>query len=269
MRQRSALHESGFQRAWPAGLQVPVDPGDQGMKASIASPAIATLAMALFVTTIPIGSPAVAEDVYETSATMRWTPATGPVDAYAVLVNRNGEGFAVTPDQVVRETQVTLDAAYGDTLVVRVAALDAHGNQGPYSLESEVIHFVEPAFAIELSPSSLVAAAPQGSEPADVSSSITHTGDAVLDYSIASSESWLAPVSTSGSADVGQTADIAVRFDSDELAEGVYEATLTVSAAGVAPQRIDVTLTIAASSSALAVNENALPAAGHSQRPAK
>jgi post-segregation antitoxin (ccd killing protein) len=109
----------------------------------IACLASATLGVAVLAT----ASAALAEEE-ETHVTVRWAPATGPVAAYAVFVNRNGEGFSTTADHVVNETQVTLRVTAGDTLVVHVAARDKYGNQGPCSPDSEPIH-VEPIYVGE------------------------------------------------------------------------------------------------------------------------
>jgi len=141
---------------------------------SVASSAIASLGCAVLAITMT--SAAFAGEVYETSATMSWTPASGSVSAYAVFVSRNGGGFSVAPDQVVSGTQVRLQAAFGDTLVVRVAARDRYGNQGPYSPESDAIHFVvEPGVAMEAWQSSAVGTTPEGSKAAAGLFSITNT----------------------------------------------------------------------------------------------
>jgi len=109
------------------------------LSACVATPLLAIAVLA-------ITSAAIAAD--ETNVTVRWAPATGPVEAYAVFVSRNGQEFAIVPDHVVNETQVTLQGAVGDTLVVRVAARDKHGNQGPFSPDSDPIRVGEPSIQL-------------------------------------------------------------------------------------------------------------------------
>jgi hypothetical protein len=79
------------------------------------------------------------------SAEMAWEPASGPVDCYGVFISRDGEDFSAVPEQVTAEPRATLVGAFGQVLLVRVAALDATGNQGPMSSTSEPIEFVASA----------------------------------------------------------------------------------------------------------------------------
>lgn len=214
----------------------------------------------LWIAALAITAPglALAADVYGTSATLQWTAATGPVASYAVFIDRNGQGYPTAPNQIVTATQVTLQAAFGDTVVVRIAARDALGSQGPYSQPSDSIHFIEPAAVMQLSRTSLSANAPQGTNPADGSFSITNAGQAQLDYSIASSKSWLSTLPASGSAAAGETDAITVRYQTDALPEGVHTATLTVSAVGLPAQQIGVTVTVEPALPVLAVNITSL-----------
>jgi len=73
------------------------------------------------------------------TATVAWTAASGPVTGYRVAVSRNGGAYQAESD--VSGTSTTLYADPGDTLRVRVAALDADGNRGPYSDPSDPIVF--------------------------------------------------------------------------------------------------------------------------------
>jgi hypothetical protein len=76
------------------------------------------------------------------SAEMAWEPASGPVDRYGVFISRDGEDFPAVPEQFTAESRATLEGAFGQVLLVRVAAFDAMGNQGPMSATSEPIEFV-------------------------------------------------------------------------------------------------------------------------------
>jgi len=79
------------------------------------------------------------------SAELAWAPASGPVHAYGVFISRNGDGFSAGPEQFVWEPSATIEGAFGQALLVRVAAYDAVGNQGPISPVSEPIEFVASA----------------------------------------------------------------------------------------------------------------------------
>jgi hypothetical protein len=79
------------------------------------------------------------------SAEMAWAPASGPVDHYGVFISRDGEDFSAAPEQITVEPRATLEGEFGQVLLVRVAAFDATGNQGPMSSTSEPIEFVAPA----------------------------------------------------------------------------------------------------------------------------
>jgi hypothetical protein len=201
---------------------------------------------------------ALAADVYDTTATLQWAAATGPVASYAVFIARNGQGYPTAPDQIVTETQATLQAAFGDTVVVRIAARDALGSQGPYSEPSDPIHFIEPVPVMQLTKTSLSATAPQGTSPSDGLFSITNAGQSRLDYAIASSESWVSTLPASGSAAANETDDITVRYQTDALPEGVHTATLTVSATGLPGQQISTSVTIEPAPAVLAVNKSSL-----------
>ena len=83
--------------------------------------------------------------VGRTSATLVWSPATGVPAGYAVFVSRNAAPYPSAPEQTVTSPAVTLAGAYGSSVRVRVAALDAAGSQGPLSPESNRIIFARSA----------------------------------------------------------------------------------------------------------------------------
>lgn len=91
----------------------------------------------------PTAAHAVIDLVGRESATFSWSPATGPVTGYSVYVSRNG-GPEERQGSVIDRTDETVYGAYGDSVVVRVAATDATGNEGPLSLPSETVRFVAP-----------------------------------------------------------------------------------------------------------------------------
>jgi hypothetical protein len=88
------------------------------------------------------GSASAVQVVGRESAEMAWAPASGPVDAYGVFISRDGEDFSAVPEQFVSEPRATVEGAFGQVLLVRVAAFDAAGNQGPLSPTSEPLEFV-------------------------------------------------------------------------------------------------------------------------------
>jgi len=90
------------------------------------------------------GSADAVQVVGRESAEIAWEPASGPVNAYGVFVSRNAGDFADEPDQLVAQPAATVEGQYGDVLLVRVAAFDSAGNQGPVSATSEPIEFVAP-----------------------------------------------------------------------------------------------------------------------------
>lgn len=78
------------------------------------------------------------------SAEMAWEPASGPVDCYGVFISRDGEEFPAAAEQFVTQPRATVEGAFGQVLVVRVAAFDASGIRGPTSPNSEPIEFLAP-----------------------------------------------------------------------------------------------------------------------------
>ena len=82
-------------------------------------------------------------EIESSSAGLHWDAASGPVEGYRVFVTRNGQGGSA-PSFSVSTTSATLTGEPGDEVVVRVAAFDAEGNEGPLSPASEVVMFVAP-----------------------------------------------------------------------------------------------------------------------------
>jgi len=77
-----------------------------------------------------------------TSATLEWSPASGPVSGYYVIVARNGG--APSLQGVAAQTRTTLDSSYGDVVSVQVAAFGESGVAGPVSAPSASIRFNPP-----------------------------------------------------------------------------------------------------------------------------
>jgi hypothetical protein len=75
---------------------------------------------------------------------MAWPQTTGPVAGYAVYISRNGAPFPQVPDWITlaSEPSVVILGKSGESVVVRVAAFDAHGNFGPASAPSEEVRFL-------------------------------------------------------------------------------------------------------------------------------
>ncbi len=82
--------------------------------------------------------------VAEDSATLRWDPADGPVEAYGVWIRRNGGAFGDRPDMWVSEPEATIYAMGFEQVAVRIAAFDMAGHRGPLSAISDPILFVPP-----------------------------------------------------------------------------------------------------------------------------
>ena len=72
--------------------------------------------------------------------TLGWSAASGPVSGYYVIVSRNAAPTQV--EGVTIQPQRTVSGAYGDSIVVQVAAFGADGVAGPVSAPSEPINFV-------------------------------------------------------------------------------------------------------------------------------
>lgn len=81
-----------------------------------------------------------AVDIVGTQVTIAWTPASGPVLGYYVIVSRNGSPARV--ESTVAAPQATVAGALGETVVVQAAAFGADGVAGPLSPPSPPIRFV-------------------------------------------------------------------------------------------------------------------------------
>ena len=77
------------------------------------------------------------------SARVQWSPASGAVAGYRVLVSRNGGNFQ--PDIETPQPRADVKGEPGDLVRIRVAAFDAFGNLGPVSPPSDQIQFVAAA----------------------------------------------------------------------------------------------------------------------------
>jgi hypothetical protein len=88
-------------------------------------------------------APATAQELIDlygvTQATMEWSPASGPVAGYYVIVARDGGTPAL--QGVSNGTRATVESPFGATLVVQVAAFDAAGVAGTLSPPSSAIRF--------------------------------------------------------------------------------------------------------------------------------
>ena len=98
---------------------------------------------------------------------------------------------------------------------------------------------------LEVSTSSLDAGATPGQSPSAQSFTVRNAGDGTLSYAIASDQSWVTLSPASGTS-TGEADTIAVSFSTASLAAGTHQATLTVSAAGLASKSVSVSVRIAA-----------------------
>src|SRR5262245_22128142 len=89
---------------------------------------------------VALSGAARAVDVAGTQVTLAWTPATGPVAGYYVIVARNA-GTAKAESLVV-QPGATIKGSYGETVVVQAAAFGADSVAGPISPKSLPIRFV-------------------------------------------------------------------------------------------------------------------------------
>ena len=98
---------------------------------------------ALLTLLVAIAMPARADRdlVGVTQAKFTWTPASGPVIAYRIYVERNGGGFlphATTPTKPENDRVVAVTGSYGDVIRVQVAAISSFDTpEGPRSDPSE------------------------------------------------------------------------------------------------------------------------------------
>lgn len=203
--------------------------------------------------------------VGQTSARFQWTAASGPVASYVVFVARNGAAFPTTPSQTVTGTEATVTGAYGDSILVQVAARDAVGTQGPMSPVSDVVRFVAPTTpppgtpVLSLDLGVIATSAVQGTNPAARSFTIRNTGGGTLSWFVSEGLGWLSASPTSGSATT-EADTVTVSFDTTGLAPGTHNGTITVGATGLASKTITVRLSLTAAPAALVVSTTTLAA---------
>lgn len=75
-------------------------------------------------------------------AVLAWAPATGPVKGYRVFVEWDGSG-SFAPQEDVSTAAVYIEGDIGQTIRMKVAALDSQGNEGPISAPSKEIVFTD------------------------------------------------------------------------------------------------------------------------------
>jgi hypothetical protein len=100
---------------------------------------------------------------------------------------------------------------------------------------------------IGLSTGGLAFVAEQGTNPADQTFIVSHEGQSgTLNWSASSAQNWLTITPSSGSLSVGGSGVVTVAVKSDDLADGEYPGTITVTAAGAgnSPQTLGVDLTV-------------------------
>lgn len=99
--------------------------------------------------------------------------------------------------------------------------------------------------SIVLNPTSLTPTTTQGSNAPAGSFTVRNGGSGTINYTISDNSSWLSETPTSGDSS-GETDTITVNYTTSGLTAGTYNATITVTAAGVSnsPQTIPVTLTV-------------------------
>lgn len=103
---------------------------------------IAALASAALGVTAAAPASAVVEIVGTTSVAIGWATVAGPVDGYHVFAEFNGGDPELYGDVPGTQNTIVVEGAYGDAIVIQVAAYDAYGNTGPLSEPSEAIVFV-------------------------------------------------------------------------------------------------------------------------------
>jgi hypothetical protein len=195
-------------------------------------------------------TPAGAVDVAGTSARLRWSPASGPVAAYAVWVIHQSQPAPSAPSMAALTNEAVVSGAVGDTVQVQVAALDAQGVVGPRSPLSAPIRFVAAptsgsAPRLTLSTQSVSLSALRRGAAAPAAIQIGNAGGGSLAWTARASARWvvLGPA-TAGSA----PATLQIGASALGLAPGVHQATVTVTpgGSGATPQTVQVVLQVAA-----------------------
>jgi hypothetical protein len=168
--------------------------------------------------------------VGQTSATLGWTAASGPVAGYSVFVSRNGS-VPANPEQRVTATAATISGAAGDSLVVWVQAYDATQQPGPDSPRSDTIRFVA-APAVPTPPSvpgnNLAVSTVQGTSPSSQQITIPDAGTGYVYYSVSSSVGWILPSPVFGLA-ISANDRITLGFSTSTLEVGSYTGFVTVT----------------------------------------
>lgn len=82
-----------------------------------------------------------------TDATFQWSHASGPepIDSYLVFVSRNGAAFDTVAQIITPAPSATIAGSPGDSIAIRVQALDLQGSFGPLSIASEIVNFLAAA----------------------------------------------------------------------------------------------------------------------------
>lgn len=194
----------------------------------------------------------------KTSATLDWSPASGPVAGYQVFVQRNGARPSL-PEQTVTTTRATVAGAIGDAIVVFVRGFDAAGNPGPASADSEVLRFTQAPGAPAtpaVSPTSLSVTAPLGGSPAAAGLDLRNAGTGTLSWRVDSGASWLAPSPSSGTTTT-ETDRITLSFSTAALATGTYTTTIVVTNLQTgAKQSVPVSVVILPANPSLAIDQS-------------
>ena len=139
---------------------------------------------------------------------------------------------------------VTLQATTGALAAgSHTSTVTLGGGTGITPVTIPVSFTVTAAPTISLTPSSLSYAATQGAaNPANQNISLTNTGG-TLNWVVSDDASWLAVSPSSGSS----SSTLSTSVNTAGLTAGTYTGTLTVSATGISPKTVAVTLTVNAS----------------------
>jgi Bacterial Ig domain/Malectin domain/Viral BACON domain len=167
---------------------------------------------------------------YATSDNVPWISlspssgsSTGEKDPVAVHYSTNGMAAGV----------------YNATITITVGG----ATNSPQTISVTLTIGAQPT--ISLSPTSLSPSCVEAASPADESFEVWNSGGSTLSYSIGDNAAWLSCTPTSGTS-TGEKDVITVKYSTAALAPGVYNATISISAAGASnsPQTVSVTLTV-------------------------
>jgi VCBS repeat protein/dockerin type I repeat protein len=98
-------------------------------------------AAALVASIVGLSASSMAVEVVGNEVTLGWSPASGAVSGYYVIVSRDASAPKV--ESVTIAAQKSLAGATGETLVVQVAAFSQDGVAGPISAPSDPVTFVQ------------------------------------------------------------------------------------------------------------------------------